>query len=452
MGEKDQVMKKVTIVGAGLVGSLQAVFMARRGYEVNVYERRPDLRKAVLDAGRSINLVISHRGWTALKSAGIADEIEKITVAVYGRMTHDVEGNTNYYPYSVMGKPIHSVSRGELNARLMDCAEAFDNVRIHFEMKCEGVDLDTGECVFEDVNGQRIAVQGDLVIGTDGASSAVRHAMEGTPGFESKLEFIEHGYKEIHIPPNEDGTPQMRLDALHIWPRRSFMLMGLANLDGGFTGTLFFPMEGEPWSFDKVRTREEAAHFFQTEFPDAVPMIPDLLDQYADNPTSKLGIVRCNPWHHSDKVLLMGDAAHAIIPFYGEGMNCGFEDCQTLENLLDEHGDEDMGAVLATYSALRKPNGDAIADLSVRNFVEMRDLVADPEFILRKKIEGNIYRKHPEKWIPLYSQVKFTNIPYAEAQAEGDRQDEIMKMVLALDDIESKWDSEEVEQMIMDQL
>lgn len=446
-------MKKVTVVGAGLVGSLEAVFLAKRGYEVSVYERRPDLRKAEIDAGRSINLVVSHRGWTALRAAGIADEIEKITVPVYGRMTHDLEGNQNYFPYSVTNEPIHSVSRGELNCRLMDCAEKFNNVTFYFNQRCTDVDLDTATCVFEEnETGEETIVEADLVIGTDGAFSAVRNRMVRTDRFNYSQEYIAHGYKEIHIPANPDGTAQMRQDALHIWPRKQFMLMGLANLDGGFTGTLFFPFEGEPWSFEKIKTQDDVKRFFEEVFPDAIPMIPDLLTQYFENPTSSLVIVKCDPWVYRDKVMLIGDAAHAIIPFYGEGMNCGFEDCYVFEQLLNGIGDGNMTKLLGEYSKARKENGDAIADLSKRNFVEMRDLVADPNFILRKKIEGKIYDKHPDKWIPLYSQVKFTDTPYAEAKQAGERQDAIMNALLAMPGIEDRWNSDEVEKMILDSL
>lgn len=444
-------MKKITIVGGGLVGALQAVFMAKRGYQVDVYERRPDLRQADINAGKSINLVISHRGWNALKAAGIAEEIEKITVPVYGRMTHDVDGNQEFYPYSVMGNPIHSVSRGELNCALMDCAEQFENVNFHFDHKCVDVNLNQGTCVFE-FDEQQISISADLVIGTDGAFSAVRGAMVKTDRFNYSQEYIAHGYKEIHIPPGANGKPQMQLDALHIWPRKDFMLMGLANTNGGFTGTLFMPFEGEPWSFEKIVTEDEVRNFFGQVFPDAVPLIPDYVEQYFGNPTSSLAIIRCAPWHYGNNIMLMGDAAHAIIPFYGEGANCGFEDCFVFEQLLDKYGDENMGEVLNEYTRLRKDNGNAIADLSKRNFIEMRDLVADPQFILRKKIEGHFYKNHPDKWIPLYSQVKFTNTPYADAKQQGEHHDAIMESILAMPGIENKWDSEEVEKAILSQL
>lgn len=444
-------MKNITIVGGGLVGSLHAIFMAKRGYNVSVYERRPDLRKQDISAGKSINLVVSHRGWTALKKAGIADEIEKITVPVYGRMTHDTESNQNYLPYSIKNRAIHSVSRGGLNAKLMDLAESLPNVNFYFNEKGNHIDLNKNICVFENtITGELKTVHSDFITGSDGAFSVVRNKMIRSDRFNYAQQYIEHGYKELVIPPNADGSPQIRQDALHIWPRKSFMLMALANLDGGFTCTLFMPFEGEN-SFGSIKNENDLMDFFQNQFPDAIPLMPTLKEDYFNNSTSSLAIIRCNPWHHNN-AMLIGDAAHAIVPFYGEGMNCGFEDCFVFDNLLDELGDSDMNKVLEKYTQLRQPNGNAIADLSLRNFIEMRDLVADPDFILRKKIEGKIYKNHPDKWMPLYSQVKFSDIPYSEAKAEGEKHDRIMNEVMALPNINEHWDSSQVEQKILSQL
>ncbi len=442
-------MKNITIAGGGLVGSLLAYVLAKKGYNVNVYERRPDMRKAKTDAGRSINLVISHRGWTSLEKAGIADKIRPITVPAYGRMTHDVDGSQHFYPYSIHNQAISSVSRGELNRTLMDLADPMPNINYHFNQRCVDVDLETGTAWFEDYEtGQTTEVKADLLVGSDGAFSAVRGKMLMTSRFNYSQEYIYHGYKEIHIPPAADGSAQLDVKALHIWPRKQFMLMGLANTDNGFTGTLFFPFEGEE-SFATIKTAEQAEAFFIKNFPDAMPLIPNLTQQYMDNPTSPLVIVRCSPWNYKNKVMLIGDAAHAIVPFYGEGMNCGFEDVKIFTDILEELGDADMGAVLHKYAAAREINGNAIADLSLRNFVEMRDLVADPKFILRKKIEASFYKKHPDKWVPLYSQVKFTDTPYIDAWNEGLRQDAIMKPILATPGIEENWDSPEVEAMLL---
>jgi len=441
-------MKQITIVGGGLVGSLLAVFMAKRGHTVHVYERRSDPRNASIYAGRSINLVVSHRGWTALKAAGVKEAVERIVVPVHARMTHDRDGKLTRLPYSIDGRPIHSVSRGELNKVLLSEADKYPNVTLHFDHRCTSVHLDTATCTFHnEENGENVAVTADVVFGADGAPSAVRQEMmKGR--FNFSQEYIEHDYKEIAFPPNADGTPQMDPNCLHIWARRYFMMMGLANQDGGFTGTLFMPHSGE-FSFDGIKDEKDLKRFFEAHFADAIPMLPDLTEQYFRNPQSNLAIIRCGPWTHKDKVALIGDAAHAIVPFYGEGMNSGYEDCKVLNDLLNEHGDDNWGVVLDTYGKMRKPNGDAIADLSMRNFVEMRDLVADPRFILRKKIEGRMQAKHPDKWLPLYSQVKFTDTPYVDAWNEGLRHDRIMEEVLAMPDIAERWESEEVEMKVL---
>ena len=444
-------MKHITIVGGGLVGSLLAVFMAKRGHTVHVFERRPDPRKTDVYAGRSINLVVSHRGWTALRAAGVEEAVQRIVVPVYARMTHDRDGKLTRLPYSIDERAIHSVSRGELNKVLLTEAEKLPNVTLHFDHRCTGVDLDTATCSFHDeVEGDNIAVRADVVLGADGAPSAVRQEMmKGRFNFSQS--FIEHDYKEIAFPPNADGTPRMDPNCLHIWPRRQFMMMGLANTDGGFTGTLFMPHEGE-YSFGTIKDEQDLMRFFEAHFKDAIPMLPDLAEQYFRNPQSNLAIIRCAPWTHKDKVALVGDSAHAIVPFYGEGMNSGYEDCKVLNDLLNEHGDDDWGTVLDAYGRARKPNGDAIADLSLRNFVEMRDLVADPRFILRKKIEGRLQQRHPDKWLPLYSQVKFSDIPYVDAWNEGLRHDRIMEEVLAMPGVEERWDSEEVERKALELL
>ncbi|MBK8500494.1 MAG: FAD-dependent monooxygenase [Flavobacteriales bacterium] len=444
-------MSRITIVGGGLVGSLLTVLLARRGHKVDVFERRGDPRRTNVYAGRSINLVVSHRGWTALKAAGVQDAVERIVVPVYARMTHDLDGKLTRLPYSIENRAIHSVSRGELNKVMLTEAEKLPNVKLHFDHPCVEVDLEHARCTFRhEVSGAVSNIKSDVVFGADGAPSAVRQAMM-RGRFNFSQSFIEHDYKEIAFPSNADGTPKMDPQCLHIWPRRYFMLMGLANQDGGFTGTLFMPhaaTENSP-GFDVLKEEKDVRKFFQDHFTDAIPMVPDLVEQYMRNPQSNLAIIRCAPWTHKDKVALIGDAAHAIVPFYGEGMNAGYEDCKVLNDLLNQHGDDNWGVVLDAYHKARKPNGDAIADLSLRNFVEMRDLVADPKFILRKKIEGRLQQRHPDKWLPLYSQVKFSDIAYTDAWNEGLRHDRIMEQVLAMPGIEEKWESEEVEKMAL---
>ena len=451
-------MSNITIVGGGLVGSLLAIFLAKRGHTVSVFERRGDPRRTDVYAGRSINLVVSHRGWTALRAAGVEEAVKSITVPVYARMTHDRDGKLNRVPYSIDNRAIWSVSRGELNRRLLSEAEKLPNVKLFFDHKCLDVDLEHATCHFQtDVTlsppkgNEVVEVKADIVFGSDGAFSAVRQKMmQGR--FTYSQEYIEHDYKEVAFPANADGTPKMDPQCLHIWPRRYFMLMGLANQDGGFTGTLFMPnthTENAP-GFDTVKTEEQVKSFFKEHFADAMSLVPDIVQQYLRNPQSSLAIIRCNPWTLNGKVALIGDAAHAIIPFYGEGMNAGYEDCKVLNDLLNEHGDDNWPTVLAAYGKARKPNGDAIADLSLRNFIEMRDLVADPKFLLRKKIEGHLQAKHPDQWLPLYSQVKFSDIQYKDAWREGLRHDRIMEEVLAMPGIEETWQSEEVERRVME--
>lgn len=435
-------MSNITIVGGGLVGSLLAIFLARRGHAVRVYERRPDPRRTDVYAGRSINLVVSHRGWTALRAAGVEQAVKAITVPVHARLTHDREGHLNRVPYSIDNRAIWSVSRGELNRRLLSEAEKLPNVKLFFDHRCLDVDLENATCDL-DHNGDKVQVKADVVFGADGAFSAVRSRMM-LGRFTYGQEYIEHDYKEVAFPANPDGTPKMDPHCLHIWPRRWFMLMGLANLDGGFTGTLFMPHHATAQSpgFDTVQGEEAVRRFFAEQFPDVAPLVPDVVEQYLRNPQSSLVIIRCDPWQVNGRVALVGDAAHAIVPFYGEGMNAGYEDCKVLNDLLNEHGDDNWHEVLHRYATARKPNGDAIADLSLRNFVEMRDLVADPRFLLRRRIEGSIQARHPGRWLPLYSQVKFSDIPYADAWREGLRHDRIMEEVLAMDGVVDRWDTD----------
>lgn len=449
--------EKICIAGGGLVGSLLSIILAKKGYEVVVFEKRPDMRRELSGASRSINLVISDRGWKALRKAGIQEEIEPITIPVFGRMTHDEEGNQKYLRYSVKNKAIYSVSRGELNAKLISIAEKFPNVTFHFNEKCIACDFDQPEIDFENNETKKVTrVNADVIFGADGANSIVRaqlhkHLTSHSDGENKNIycneNYIDHGYKELIIPPNEDSTWKLDKSALHIWPRKQFMLMALANLDGGFTCTLFFPFKGDR-SFESIQTKDELMGFFEEVFPDAIPIMPTLEQDYFANPASNLVIVKCEPWTYQGKAALIGDAAHAIVPFYGEGMNCGFEDCRVLDELIDECPDN-WEEILSQFGAMRKPNGDAIADLSLRNFIEMRDLVSDPKFLLRKKIEGKIHSKFPDKWIPLYSQVKFSEIPYADALKKGQEQDEIMEAILSIDGIEHSWDSDEMEGRIM---
>jgi kynurenine 3-monooxygenase len=443
--------QSATIIGAGLVGSLLSIYLAKRGYKVDVFERRADMRAGGAYAGRSINLALSDRGWRGLEGVGIADEIRKIGIPMYGRQIHNLDGSQVFQQYGKDGQAIWSVSRGGINMRLMDLAEEQPNVKLHFTKACEKVDLKKGESTFKDAEtGTETTHISDLIFGSDGAFSAARlNMMLNNDRFEYRQFYIEHGYKELNIPGGPNGEFLLEKNALHIWPRKNYMMIALPNPDGSFTCTLFFPFEGEE-SFAALKTREDVKTFFERVFPDAVPLMPTLLDDYFANPTSSLVTVKCSPWTFGDRLALIGDAAHAIVPFYGQGMNCGFEDCVVLNELIDKHA-ENWPAILEEYNHLRKPDGDAVADLALANFIEMRDKTADPKFLLQKKIEARFSSKYPDKWIPLYSMVTYSpHIRYSTALREGQRQDAIMQEVMAaIPDIEQRWDSDEVEQAIL---
>lgn len=444
----------VVISGSGLVGSLLSIYLAKRGYKVDVYERRPDMRKSKISAGKSINLALSDRGWKGLEGVGIADEIKKIAIPMYGRLIHHKDGSTAYQPYGKKEQAIYSVSRGAINMKLMDLAEQQPNVKLHFNECCDFVDKNSGSIKFLNNETNNVTtLNPDLIFGADGAFSAVRLNMQlQNDRFDYHQFYIEASYKELSIPPGENRSFLIEKNALHIWPRGSFMMIALPNLDGSFTCTLFLTHEGEKKSFEQLKTKEDVLTFFNEEFPDAVPLMPTLVEDFFTNPTSSLVTVKCYPWVFNDIIALIGDAAHAIVPFYGQGMNCGFEDCVVLNSLIDKH-QEDWPKILQEFQLLRKPDGDAIADLAIMNFVEMRDKTADPKFLLQKKIEARFSEKYPEKWIPLYSMVTYSpHIRYSTALKKGLRQESIMQEIMALPNIDEKWDSEEVEQMILEKI
>jgi kynurenine 3-monooxygenase len=440
--------KQAIIIGAGLVGSLWAVYLSKAGYKVTIYERRPDIRKAEISAGKSINLALSVRGWTALDAVGVGDEIRKIAIPMSGRVMHDLEGNLTYQPYGKEGQAIYSVSRGKVNATMMDIAEKHGKATIHYNHDCLKTDLTKGIAYIKNnLTGEEFEAQADVIFAADGAFSAVRYnSMQKLNRFNYSQNYIADGYREILLPANADGSYRLDKNALHIWPRGRFMMIALANEDGSFTCTLFMPHEGDKFAFDKLTSKEAVNDFFQTVFPDFYDMMPNIADAWEDHPLSNLAIIRCYPWAHG-KVALMGDAAHATVPFYGQGMNAGFEDCTVMNRLMQKHN-ENWEAVFEEYSIERKPDGDALQDLSLDNYFVMRDFVADPAFLLRKKIEAKFSELYPNKWLPLYSQVTFSNIRYSVAYNQGKKQTEIMDQVMEIPSIEQNWDS----QIVMDKM
>lgn len=424
--------KSIAISGAGLVGSLAAIYLRKRGYDVTVFERRHDMRKSGAEGGRSINLALSNRGIRALEEVGLADELKKVAIPMHGRMMHDRQGKLSSFAYGKEGQFINSVSRSGLNIVLMNEAERL-GVEFRFDQRIQKVDFEKTQLFAEGESGERF----DLIIGADGAFSAVRGSFQFTDRFDYEQNYIDHGYKELHIPPGANGSFQLEKNYLHIWPRESFMMIALPNPDGSFTCTLFFPFDGNP-SFDMLKTNADVEKFFKEIFPDARKLMPTLLEDFNTNPTSSLVTIKCYPWVRNS-TLLIGDAAHGIVPFYGQGMNAGFEDCRILNDLLSQHNDN-WTTVLPEFQQLRKPDADAIAQLALDNFIEMRDLVADADFLLRKKIEGKLYELFPDKWIPLYPMVTFMdNTRYSDALRTGQKQKRIMDEVMKTPNLEHSW-------------
>ena len=442
--------KSVTIVGAGLVGSLLSIYLSKRGYKVNVFERRADMRLETMSAGRSINLALSDRGWRGLEGVGIADDIKKIAIPMYGRFIHHKDGTNAYQPYGKDNQAIYSVSRADINMKLMDLAEQQENVNIQFNKKCTLINRKDLAITFEDnVTKETSNSSADLLFGADGAFASSRLSIQlQSDRFEYNQHYIDCGYKELIIPAGKNGEFLLDKNALHIWPRGSFMMIALPNPDGNFTCTLFLPFEGEK-SFSNLKTDKQVEDFFKSEFSDAFTLMPTLISDFKTNATASLVTVKCFPWVFDNKIGLIGDAAHAIVPFYGQGMNCGFEDCVVLNELIEKHND-DWDIIFPEYEQLRKPDGDAIADLAIANFVEMRDKTADPKFILQKKIEAKFSQHYPDKWIPLYSMVTYSpHIRYSTALKEGQKQQKIMDEIMAFNNIESIWESDEIESEIL---
>ena len=414
--------QKVIIIGAGLSGSLLAIYLAKRGIAADVYESRGDLRKAEISAGRSINLALSNRGIAALKEIGLDEYLLAEAVPMHGRMIHSVDGATKLLPYSGRkNEYINSISRGGLNIALINEAEKYNGVKFYFNEKCAAFDCKTGAAKFE--SGK--SAQGDTLIATDGANSVVRNAMlhGGIPRFNFEQNWLEHGYKELHIP-DKNGVFQIEKNALHIWARGAFMMIALPNFDGSFTCTLFLAHKGEN-SFEQLTDKESLLVFFQTNFPDAIPPMPNLTEDFFANPTGNLGTIKCFPWNVGGKSLLLGDSAHAIVPFYGQGMNASFEDCRILNQLIEQHG-TDWEKVFDEFTNVRKPNADAIAQMAEENFYEMRDAVADPIFQKKRELETKLEQTFPD-YFSKYSMVTFReDLPYKTAKEKGNAQDKLL--------------------------
>jgi kynurenine 3-monooxygenase len=429
---------KFVLIGSGLAGGLLAAYLGRRGYEIELYERRADPRAGNFVGGRSINLALSTRGIHALQQLGIADQVLRHAIPMRGRMIHENSGALHFAPYDRdPNKYINSIGRAALNTVVIEAAQRYPNVRVHFNHRCTDVDLDSATAQLVDSSVEAgvpatpklgeggppavIEARADAVIGVDGAFSAVRRAMQRLDRFDYSQSYLAHGYKELAIPPRPDGGWQMEKEALHIWPRKSFMMIALPNPDGSFTCTLFWEFEG-PRSFASTKTDEDVRRFFDEQFPDAVPLMPKLLEEFHSNPTGSLVTIRCAPWFHKDKIALVGDAAHAVVPFYGQGMNAAFEDCVVLDECLGEFP-QNRERAFAEYFSRRKGNADALANLAVENFIEMRDKTASSAFRAKKKLDHLLEGLLPDTYLPLYTMVTFTRIPYAEAAQRAQRHD-----------------------------
>ncbi|MEL7187239.1 MAG: NAD(P)/FAD-dependent oxidoreductase [Pseudomonadota bacterium] len=438
---------RFTVAGAGPVGSLLSILLARHGYEVGLYEGRPDSRRTNIYQGRSINIALSDRGWTSLADIGISSDAKDTAIPMYHRAVHDVSGELTDLPYGKEGQAIWSVSRGGINEQLLSIAEAENSVATYFEHRLAEVDFASAAASFQNKAGKSVHVRADYLFGADGANSKVRRLAHNLPRFSYSQTYMPQSYIELTIPAHADGSHRLEKNALHIWPRKDFMLIALPNPDGSFTCTLFLNHSGEP-SFESLRKRDDIERFFNEYFGDAVEHLEDPVDTFMERTASPLFLVQVFPWSFNHKVGLIGDAAHAIVPFYGQGMNCGFEDCAELNRLIETY-DHDWQQIFPAYENARKPNGDAIAELSKRNFVEMSDLSGDKQFQLQKKIEAKFNEAYPALWIPLYSMVTFSpDVPYADALRIGDEQKAIMHKIMQIPGIETDWD----EQYVIDQL
>jgi kynurenine 3-monooxygenase len=439
-------MQPTTVIGAGLVGSLLAILLAKKGHQVDVFERRPDLREIDLKSGRSINLTLCDRGLRVLDSIGIGSAVRELAVPVYGRFIHDVKGASVFQPYGNNNEAIHSISRSDLNKVLLDFASSLD-INFHFNEKCLDVDLANATVEMKNLQSdQRTQHRADRIFGADGAHSVVRLQMQNKTRLNFSQQYWKQGYKELDVSATANDGWAAEKNVIHIWPRGDYMLIGFPNIDGSFTCSLHIPFDG-PLSFASLRTEEALRKLFDESFPDVVPLMPNLAEDFFTHPANPMVTIKCSPWSYQGKVALIGDAAHSIYPSYGQGANAGFEDCAVLSDYMEQYGD-DWDTLLRELEKERKPNTDAIADLCVEHFVELRDLVGDPEFLLRKEVERKINGAYPHKYKDLYSMITFTCMPYTEALRRDREQRTLIDRVMALEDIGQKLHSAETERFI----
>jgi kynurenine 3-monooxygenase len=419
--------EKIAIIGGGLSGSLLAICLAKRGFSIDLFERRNDMRKGRAEAGRSINLALSARGIEALGKVGLAEKVLDEAIPMNGRLMHNIKGELTYQPYGKEGQYINSVSRSGLNIKLLELADAYDNVNLHFNHKCVDADFENNTAVFQNAEGDSIEVKADVMFGTDGAFSAIRSEMQKTTRFNYSQTYENYGYKELEIAAGPDASFQIEKNALHIWPRGEFMMIALPNPGGSFTCTLFLGYEGQK-SFSNLTTEAQVTEFFKTYFPDAMALMPELAKDFFANPVGSLVTIRCNPWVYK-RFALVGDAAHAVIPFYGQGMNCSFEDVKELDEIIDKHY-PDWDKILDIYQDQRIVNANAIADLACKNFVEMRDLVGRPDFMHYKHVEHDLCELYPELFKSQYSLVTFYTTPYSWALAQGFKNEALINYII----------------------
>ncbi len=425
----------ILIIGAGLCGSMLALRMAQRGYKITLMERRPDLRNVHQDAGRSINLALSDRGLKGIRLVGLEKEVRKLCIPMKGRMLHDKEGNTLFSPYSGrQDEYINSISRTDLNIMLLDAADQYDTLQVHFNQNCTHVDLENATATFVEYHTKdEQTVTADIILGADGAGSAVRKSMYLSRDFlfSFSQDYLEHGYKELTFPPEQDGGYRTEKNALHIWPRGRDMIIALPNLDGSFTVTLFIDYKDAPDSFESMDSPEAITEYFTRQYPDAIPLMPELVKDFEENPVGPLGTIKCHPWNAFGKVCLIGDACHAIVPFYGQGMNASFEDVVVFDEILEKHKDKGWPTVFTAFEKVRKPDTDAIADLAVDNFHEMKEHTAHPMFQEKRKLETAFEAEFPEQYYSKYSLVTFNeHIGYREAMVKGRAQNKAILNLL----------------------